>query len=195
PQANQIRQHIINTTRLVNNLLDMARIQSGGFVLRKEWLTLDEIIGSTLNAMAPLLNGRRILTDLPDELLLVEVDGPLIERLLTNLLENAVKYAGNTAQIGIRARRTDNLLDIEVWDNGPGILHGQEKQIFDKFMRGNKESAIPGVGLGLAICQAIVTLHQGEIIAENRPAGGASFHLRLPQDKPPELAPEETEEM
>ncbi|WNN45612.1 MULTISPECIES: two-component system sensor histidine kinase KdpD [Winslowiella] len=195
PQANQIRQHIINTTRLVNNLLDMARIQSGGFVLRKEWLTLEEIIGSTLNAIAPLLNGRRIQTDLPAELLLVEVDGPLIERLLTNLLENAIKYAGHAAQIGIRARRTDNLLDIEVWDDGPGILHGQEKQIFDKFTRGNKESAIPGVGLGLAICQAIVTLHQGEISAENRPSGGASFHLRLPQDKPPELAPEEPEEM
>lgn len=195
PQASQIRQHIINTTRLVNNLLDMARIQSGGFVLRKEWLTLEEIIGSTLNAMAPLLNDRRIETDLPDELLLVQVDGPLIERVLTNLLENALKYAGSAAKIGIRARRQNDMLDIEVWDDGPGVPGGQEKKIFDKFTRGNKESAIPGVGLGLAICQAIVTLHQGEISAQNRPSGGASFHLRLPQDKPPQLEPELPEEM
>ncbi|WP_017799231.1 two-component system sensor histidine kinase KdpD [Winslowiella toletana] len=195
PQANQIRQHIINTTRLVNNLLDMARIQSGGFVLRREWLTLEEIIGSTLNAMAPLLNERRIDLDLPDGLLLVQVDGPLIERVLTNLLENALKYAGPQAQIGIRARRQENILDIEVWDSGPGILPGQEQQIFDKFTRGSKESAIPGVGLGLAICQAIVTLHQGEIVATNRPSGGASFHLRLPQDELPAWDPEQIEEM
>lgn len=195
PQASEIRQHIINTTRLVNNLLDMARIQSGGFVLRKEWLTLEEIIGSTLGAMSPLLNGRRIETDLPDELLLVQVDGPLIERVLTNLLENALKYAGSAAQVGIRARREEGVLDIEVWDSGPGISSGQEQQIFDKFTRGDKESAIPGVGLGLAICQAIVTLHQGEISAQNSSSGGASFHVRLPQDPPPQLEPEVFEDM
>jgi two-component system sensor histidine kinase KdpD len=188
PQANEIRQHVLNTTRLVNNLLDMARIQSGGFSLRKEWLTLEEVVGSALKMLEPGLGGRHITLALPDPLMLIQVDGPLFERVLINLLENAVKYAGHQAQIGIKAAAKADWLDLEVWDNGPGIPAGQERYIFDKFARGNKESAIPGVGLGLAICQAIVEVHGGEIFALNRPEGGASFHVILPLPPPPELA-------
>nr|WP_154325208.1 two-component system sensor histidine kinase KdpD [Pantoea sp. 201603H] len=194
PQANQIRQHIINTSRLVNNLLDMARIQSGGFVLRKSWLTLEEIIGSALNTLDALPGHHPVSVDLPDPLMLVQVDGALIERLLINLLENAIKYGGSDAQIGISVRSIDDKLDIEVWDSGPGILPGQEQRIFDKFTRGNKESAIPGVGLGLAICQAIATLHGGGMLAKNRPSGGAGFHLFLPLETAPPMDIEETEE-
>ena len=103
PQANEIRQHVLNTTRLVNNLLDMARIQSGGFNLHKEWLTLEEVVGSALRMLEPSLGGQHIQLDLPDPLQLVHVDGPLFERVLINLLENAHKYAGARANIGIRA--------------------------------------------------------------------------------------------
>ena len=188
PQANDIRQHVLNTTRLVNNLLDMARIQSGGFNLRKEWLTLEEVVGSALKMLEPGLGGRHIALNLPDPLLLIHVDGPLFERVLINLLENAVKYASFQANIGIRAQALADKLDLEVWDSGPGIPVGQERKIFDKFARGNKESAIPGVGLGLAICQAIVEVHDGKIIAANRPEGGASFHVILPLPPQPELA-------
>lgn len=188
PQANDIRQHVLNTTRLVNNLLDMARIQSGGFNLRKEWLTLEEVVGSALKMLEPGLGGRHIDLALPDPLFLIHVDGPLFERVLINLLENAAKYAGFKAEIGIRAQASADKLDLEVWDSGPGIPAGQEQKIFDKFSRGNKESAIPGVGLGLAICQAIVEVHDGKIIAANRAEGGASFHVILPLPPPPELA-------
>ena len=188
PQANDIRQHVLNTTRLVNNLLDMARIQSGGFNLRKEWLTLEEVVGSALKMLELSLGGRHIVLSLPDPLMLIHVDGPLFERVLINLLENAVKYAGYHANIGIRAQTEASQLDLEVWDSGPGIPAGKEQLIFDKFSRGNKESAIPGVGLGLAICQAIVEVHDGKIYAENRPEGGASFHVILPLPPPPELA-------
>ncbi|AYN27102.1 two-component system sensor histidine kinase KdbD [Buttiauxella sp. 3AFRM03] len=188
PQANDIRQHVLNTTRLVNNLLDMARIQSGGFNLRKEWLTLEEVVGSALKMLELSLGGRHIVLSLPDPLMLIHVDGPLFERVLINLLENAVKYAGYHANIGIRAQAEASQLDLEVWDSGPGIPAGKEQLIFDKFSRGNKESAIPGVGLGLAICQAIVEVHDGKIYAENRPEGGASFHVILPLPPPPELA-------
>ena len=188
PQANDIRQHVLNTTRLVNNLLDMARIQSGGFNLRKEWLTLEEMVGSALKMLEPGLGGRHIALDLPDPLMLIHVDGPLFERVLINLLENAAKYAGFHANIGIRAQALADKLDLEVWDSGPGIPFGQEQKIFDKFSRGNKESTIPGVGLGLAICRAIVEVHDGKIIAANRPEGGASFHVILPLPPPPELA-------
>ncbi|STR40773.1 Osmosensitive K+ channel histidine kinase KdpD [Klebsiella michiganensis] len=187
PQANEIRQHVLNTTRLVNNLLDMARIQSGGFNLHKEWLTLEEVVGSALRMLEPGLGGRHIQLALPDPLLLVHVDGPLFERVLINLLENAVKYAGAQAQIGITADVDPHTLVLEVWDNGPGIPAGQEQAIFDKFARGNKESAIPGVGLGLAICQAIVEVHGGTISAATRPQGGACFRVTLPRETPPEL--------
>ncbi|MBM9583437.1 two-component system sensor histidine kinase KdpD [Klebsiella oxytoca] len=187
PQANEIRQHVLNTTRLVNNLLDMARIQSGGFNLHKEWLTLEEVVGSALRMLEPGLGGRHIQLYLPDPLLLVHVDGPLFERVLINLLENAVKYTGPQAQIGIAAHVDPHHLLLEVWDNGPGIPPGQEQAIFDKFARGNKESAIPGVGLGLAICQAIVEVHGGTISAETRPQGGACFRVTLPREAPPEL--------
>lgn len=187
PQANEIRQHVLNTTRLVNNLLDMARIQSGGFNLHKEWLTLEEVVGSALRMLEPGLGGRHIQLDLPDPLLLVHVDGPLFERVLINLLENAVKYTGPQAQIGIAAHVDPHHLLLEVWDNGPGIPPGQEQAIFDKFARGNKESAIPGVGLGLAICQAIVEVHGGTISAGTRPQGGACFRVTLPREAPPEL--------
>ena len=187
PQASEIRQHVLNTARLVNNLLDMARIQSGGFNLRKEWLTLEEVVGSALKMLEPGLGGRHIALSLNDPLALIHVDGPLFERVLINLLENAAKYAGARAQIGVRAGWRDERLDLEVWDSGPGIPAGQEEAIFAKFARGNKESAIPGVGLGLAICQAIVEVHGGEIYARNRPEGGASFHVLLPKETPPEL--------
>ncbi len=187
PQASEIRQHVLNTTRLVNNLLDMARIQSGGFNLKKEWLTLEEVIGSALKTLEPGLGGRHIALDMPDPLALIHVDGPLFERVLINLLENAGKYAGRKAQIGIYASVTPEQLQLEVWDTGPGIPAGQEQAIFDKFARGNKESAIPGVGLGLAICQAIVEVHGGTITAHNRPEGGARFCVTLPRDTPPEL--------
>ncbi|WP_039029318.1 two-component system sensor histidine kinase KdpD [Leclercia adecarboxylata] len=186
-QASEIRQHVLNTTRLVNNLLDMARIQSGGFNLKKEWLTLEEVIGSALKMLEPGLGGRHIALEMSAPLALIHVDGPLFERVLINLLENAAKYAGSKAQIGIQASVTPDTLQLEVWDSGPGIPAGQEQAIFDKFARGNKESAIPGVGLGLAICQAIVEVHGGTITAHNRPEGGAVFCVTLPLDAPPEL--------
>ncbi|WP_420704028.1 two-component system sensor histidine kinase KdpD [Citrobacter amalonaticus] len=185
-QASEIRQHVLNTTRLVNNLLDMARIQSGGFNLKKEWLTLEEVVGSALKMLEPGLL-HPVNLSLPAPLTLIHVDGPLFERVLINLLENAIKYAGPQAEIGIEAHLEGEHLQLDVWDNGPGIPPGQEQRVFDKFARGNKESAVPGVGLGLAICRAIVEVHGGTIAVYNRPQGGACFRVTLRQDAPPEL--------
>lgn len=185
-QASEIRQHVLNTTRLVNNLLDMARIQSGGFNLKKEWLTLEEVVGSALKMLEPGLV-HPVNLSLPAPLTLIHVDGPLFERVLINLLENAIKYAGPQAEIGIDAHVADKHLQLDVWDNGPGIPQGQELRVFDKFARGNKESAVPGVGLGLAICRAIVEVHGGTIAVYNRPQGGACFRVTLVQETPPEL--------
>ncbi|ELV7529017.1 two-component system sensor histidine kinase KdpD [Edwardsiella ictaluri] len=195
PQAEEIRQQILNTSRLVNNLLDMARIQSGGFRLRKAWQSLEEIVGSAIHTLEPMLVGHPLALSLPADLPLVNCDGALIERVLQNLLENAGKYAGNTASIAILARVGADGLEVEVSDSGPGIAAEQRPHIFNKFTRGDKESAIPGVGLGLAICRAIIDIHGGRIWVESPPQGGAHFHFTLPLETVPEIDPETDKEM
>lgn len=189
-QANQIREQTLSTIRLVSNMLDMARIQSGGLNLREEWLALDEVIGGALSSMAPSLKGQGVTLDLPSELVLIKGDSALLERVLTNLIENSLKYAGNSAQRGIRAWRDGERLEVAVWDNGPGIADKDLTRIFDKFARGDKESSVPGVGLGLAICKTIVESHGGRIWAENRIEGGVAFRLSLPLPPAPEISEE-----
>ena len=189
-QANQIREQTLSTIRLVSNMLDMARIQSGGLNLREEWLALDEVIGGALSSMAPSLKGHGVTLDLPSELVLIKGDSALLERVLTNLIENSLKYADNSAQRGIRAWRDGERLEMAVWDNGPGIADKDLTRIFDKFARGDKESSVPGVGLGLAICKTIVESHGGRIWAENRIEGGVAFRLSLPLPPAPEISEE-----
>ena len=189
-QANQIREQTLSTIRLVSNMLDMARIQSGGLNLREEWVALDEVIGGALSSMGPSLKGHDFTLDLPPELVLIKGDSAMLERVFTNLIENSLKYAGNAAQHGIRAWRDKTRLEIAVWDNGPGIAPENLTRIFDKFARGDKESAVPGVGLGLAISKTIIESHRGRIWAENRPQGGAVFRLSLPLPAAPEISEE-----
>jgi two-component system sensor histidine kinase KdpD len=187
PQAGQIREQTLSTIRLVSNMLDMARIQSGGLNLRQEWLLLEELIGSALTQLAAILPGESVQLALPERLIWLHGDSTLLERVFINLLENSVKYAGAQTPRGIRAQEHDGKLHIEVWDSGPGIPAGQEEKIFDKFSRGDKESTVPGVGLGLAICKAIIETHGGQIEASPRPSGGVSFIITLPQAVPPVL--------
>lgn len=113
--------------------------------------------------------------------------GGLLERVLVNVLENGCKYAGAKATFGIGARLHGEELEIQIWDDGPGLPPGKEQMIFEKFARGDSESAIPGVGLGLAICRAIIEAHGGRIRAENRPQGGARFSFTLPYKVPPQV--------
>ena len=194
PQASQIREQTLSTIRLVSNMLDMARIQSGGLNLQQEWLALEEIIGSALTQLASLLPEDNVQLALPEKLVWLHGDSTLLERVFVNLLENSVKYAGPQTPRGIRAVEQNGRLAIEVWDSGPGIPAGLEDKIFDKFSRGDKESAVPGVGLGLAICKAIVEMHHGTISARPRAQGGVSFVIDLPQASPPAL-PSSVEEV
>ncbi|MBC8951923.1 two-component system sensor histidine kinase KdpD [Xenorhabdus sp. PB62.4] len=189
-QVNQIRQQILSTSRLVNNLLDMARIQSGGIQLNLEWYSLEEIVGSALRSLEYTLNRYTVELSLPANLLL-HCDAALLERVFINLLENAMKYTHEHTPLGIKAtieQKTEKRqVHIEIWDAGTGIPPGQEQLIFDKFSRASKESAIPGVGLGLAICQSIIDIHGGKIWANNNKKGGASFHFILPLEDPPKI--------
>ncbi|PKH23711.1 two-component system sensor histidine kinase KdbD [Enterobacterales bacterium CwR94] len=186
-QAGQIREQTLSTVRLVSNMLDMARIESGGLNVRDEWVPLEEVIGSALQAIAPLRKHHEIALDLPDQMLLIRGDSTLLERVVTNILENSLKYAGDNAQRGIRASGDGSEVTIDIWDSGPGIEHDDLSRIFEKFTRVDKESAIPGVGLGLAICKTLVEMHRGTLTAHHRPQGGALFRIRLPQASLPDL--------
>ena len=185
--AEAIRDAARNMSGLVNNLLDMARIQSGEVKLNRQWQPFEEVVGSALRATQMLLANHRVGIDLDRQLPLVEFDAVLIERVLCNLLENAAKYTPAGSTVRIRAATSDNKLLISVSDNGPGLPPAQEEQIFEKFTRGERESATAGVGLGLAICRAIVEAHRGKIWAENDPAGGAKFSFTLPLGTPPQV--------
>jgi two-component system sensor histidine kinase KdpD len=127
----------------------------------------------------------RIAADVP----LVECDAVLVERVLANLLENAGKYTPPLTPVDIVVRTVDEEVQVSVRDQGPGVPKGQEEAIFEKFTRGSAESATPGVGLGLAICRAIVEAHRGRIWVAPTPPHGAIFTFSLPRGTPPAIDP------
>jgi two-component system sensor histidine kinase KdpD len=181
-----VRDEADRLTRLVQNLLEMTRLESGALELRREWQALEEVIGTALRRLGRRLEGRRVTTDLPPGLPLVHVDGVLIEQVLINLLDNALKHTAADVPIRIIATATDRAVTVEVADRGPGLPPGEEARVFEKFYRGSSTPA-RGAGLGLAICQGIVSAHGGRIWAQNLPEGGVAFlfTLPLPEAGPP----------
>jgi two-component system sensor histidine kinase KdpD len=186
--AAAVRDQARRTAQMVDKLLDMARLEAGQVKPRKEWQSLDELVGSALRMLEHALEGRRVEVSIPADVPLVSCDGALIERVLVNLLENAAKYTPPPSPIGIVARKVDDVIEVAVEDRGPGLPRGREDAMFEKFTRGDPESSIPGVGLGLAICRAIVSAHGGSIRALNRDDGGARFVFTLPAGTPPAIA-------
>lgn len=183
--AAAIRESAQRMNRLVNNLLDMARIQSGDIRLHREWHALEETVGSALRMLRAQLDARPVKVDIPAEFPLVEFDALLIERVIANLVENAVKYSPAGGPIGIAARLDGDCVAVSVADRGPGLPHAGI-DLFGKFTRGDTESSTPGIGLGLAICRAFVEAHGGTIEAADRDGGGAVFTFRLPRGSPPD---------
>jgi two-component system sensor histidine kinase KdpD len=188
--AQAIRQSARRMSALVNNLLDMARLEAGAVQLNRQWQPLEEVLGSALAASQPALGQRPIAIHIDEDLPLLHVDAVLMERVLVNLLENAAKYTPPDTGIEISARADNGEAIITMDDHGPGLPSGREEAIFQKFERGSKESATPGVGLGLAICRAIVLAHGGRIEGHNRDLGGehvgARFIIHLPLGQAPE---------
>ncbi|QRR14117.1 DUF4118 domain-containing protein [Burkholderia sp. MS389] len=189
-----IHDEALRMTGIVTNLLDMARLQAGSLQLKRQWSLLEETVGAALAACRRVLARHPAHVALPADLPLLQMDAVLMERLFTNLFENAAKYTPPDTSLDIGAERvTDDghpFVCVHVDDHGPGLPVGMETRIFDKFTRGEKESATPGIGLGLAICRAIVEAHGGKIGALNRTAPdgrvtGARFWFTLPVDTPP----------
>ncbi|MEQ1886606.1 MAG: DUF4118 domain-containing protein [Bryobacteraceae bacterium] len=175
--------------RLVGNILDMTRLESG-IQLRQDLYPIEEIVGAALQRLDVQLVQREVITRFPEDVPLVSVDDVLIGQVLANLIENAVKYTPAGSPIEISARAANHALEIEVCDRGPGFASGEEIRIFEKFYRvanGGRANgpstggrAIRGAGLGLPICKAIVEAHKGTITAADRAGGGAVFRIVLP---------------
>jgi two-component system sensor histidine kinase KdpD len=179
--------------RLVENLLDMARLDSGTVALNRQWHVLEEIVGLALEAVKREIDEHQVRVQIPTEFPLLKVDGLLFEQVLVNLLENAVRYTPAGSTIEISAQANQSRAEIRMADDGPGLPPGSEAKVFDKFFRGAALSpdGRRGVGLGLAICRAIVEAHGGRITAANRSQGGTEFVIALPiTETPPRVEAE-----
>jgi two-component system sensor histidine kinase KdpD len=171
--------------RLVANLLDMTRLQAGALQVQKQWQPVEEVIGASLARLSRQLKDHPVTTDIAPDLPFAPLDDLLIQQVLVNLLENAVRYTPPGTPIKVSARKDDNSVLIDVADRGPGLPPGDPTQLFEKFYRAGDSASRIGAGLGLAICRGIVKLHGGKIQAENRPGGGAVFRFSLPLEGGP----------
>jgi two-component system sensor histidine kinase KdpD len=182
-----IRTQSESLHRLVTNLLDLARMQSEGVRLNKEWNALGEVVGSALARLLDVLAAHDVQTRLASDLPLIEFDAIAFERVLVNLLDNAAKYTPPGTKIVIRSCVSDDTLQLFVEDDGPGLPGQNVENLFEPFTRGVTESSISGVGLGLALCRTIVAAHDGTIHAQRLTPRGVRFEICLPIGTPPEI--------
>lgn len=174
------REEAERLNRLVSNLLDMTRLESGALRVKREPADVQDVVGTSIGQMEARLVGRSLRTDVPDDLPIISVDFVLIVHVLNNLLDNALKYSPENSPLEIRAWRLQNEILISVTDQGWGIPPGDLERIFDKFYRVQRSEQVAGTGLGLAICKGIMEAHGGRIWAENRPGGGTILTISLP---------------
>ncbi|MDA8161332.1 MAG: sensor histidine kinase KdpD [Desulfobacteraceae bacterium] len=185
-----ISEEAEHLNEIIRNVLDMTRLETKAINIKKEWQSIEEIVGVALNRLSEKLKGHELKIDIPAELPLVPFDALLIEQALMNLLDNAAKYSPAGTLISLTARIKEGVLLMELADRGRGIPQGEEEKIFEKFVHGSNTGG--GIGLGLTICRAIINAHKGRIWAENRPGGGAIFRFTLPiEGRPVMPAPEE----
>ena len=171
--------------RLVSNLLDTARLESGMLQLKKDWCDMEDIIGIALRRMAECINDRPLFINISDDLPLVKADCVLLEQVLVNLLDNACKYSTKGSEIVITASQDETMVSVSVADRGEGIPPEYLTQVFDKFYRVQQPKSVIGTGLGLSICKGIIEAHDGNIYAENRPSGGTIMTFTIPFGKQP----------
>ncbi len=176
-QAQRMSDHVAK-------ILEMTRLETGAVKLDRDWAAIPEIVGSLLQRLQGRLAQHRVLVEVADDLPLVRVDASLVEHALGNLLENAASHTPAGTVVRVRAQRRNDEVVLTVEDYS-GIADGDVERVFEKFHHGTVESSETGMGLGLAICRAIVRLHGGRAWAEKVPGGGTAFHFTLPIEAPP----------
>jgi two-component system, OmpR family, sensor histidine kinase KdpD len=178
--ARSIETRAGEMSELITNVLDLVRLESGRMALRLDWQMLDDLLQSAMTALGPRLAAHSLEIRIPSTLPPLRVDATLIVKLFTNLLDNVVKHTPAGTAVTISAVLDGPFVRITVDDDGPGLPAGDPSRLFEKFQRGSEEGIATGVGLGLAICRAIVRTHGGDIEARERPGGGARFEFTLP---------------
>lgn len=166
--------------RLIGNLLDTARLESGMMRIKSDWCDVEDVIGIALRRMEDLGERMRLQVEITTDLPFIKADSGLLEQVLVNLLDNAAKYSPGKADVTISADRVEGGVEIAVADRGEGIAEEEREKIFDKFFRSARTCKVGGTGLGLAICKGIVEAHGGTISANRREGGGTVMRLRLP---------------
>jgi two-component system, OmpR family, sensor histidine kinase KdpD len=175
--------------RLVGNLMDLSRLRAGALVPAVEWVPLEDLVSSVLNRLRSVLAGRPIRVQIREQLPPVPVDVVQMDQVLTNLLENAVRYSPPGTEIGVSGVPWQDMAEVRVWDRGPGVPQAERQRVFEVFHRGDVGGQRGGTGLGLAIAQAIVAAHGGSIWIEETPGGGTTVGFRLPLARRADAAP------
>jgi signal transduction histidine kinase len=166
--------------RLVGNLLDMSRLEGGMVQLERDWYSIDEVIHTTLRRLKPSFGSQVVEVNVPDDLPLIHVDFVRIDQVLTNLVENTIKYTPPGTLVEISARRGDGVLEVTVSDNGPGVAQQHLAHLFDRFYRVSGTGQPQSIGLGLSIAKGMVQAHGGQIYAKSWPGQGLSITFTLP---------------
>jgi two-component system sensor histidine kinase KdpD len=169
--------------QLISNVLDLIRFETGPVPLHRDWQSVEELVHLARERMAESLRDRQLLVQLPADLASVHVDAALVTQVFVNLFDNALRHAPAGRRIMVGAVPEGSMVRVTVDDDGPGLPPGDPERLFAKFQRGRQESDVPGAGLGLAICRAIIQAHGGTIRAANLPGGGARFEFTLPVEQ------------
>jgi two-component system sensor histidine kinase KdpD len=177
--------------RLVENLLDMSRLDAGRLQLKLEWCDLGDVIGVALRTLQSVIRQRVVHVTIAPDVPLVWLDFVLIEQVIVNLLDNACAYTPDDSPIEIAVSADGQRVRIDIADHGPGIPDDALERIFEKFYR-VPGTAAGGTGLGLSICRGLVEAHGGELIAQNRAVGGIVFSILLPKTTQPPPVKEAT---
>jgi len=179
-QARDLSEHVAK-------VLQMTRLETGAIRIDRDWVSVGEIVESVLARLAERLASHRVIVELPDDLPLVRVDATLVEQALGNLLENCAKHTPADTVVSVRAQQRASDVVVTVEDYAGGLSDRDFERLFAKFHHGTVEGAAGGVGLGLAICRAIVRLHGGHAWAERLPGGGNAFRFTLPLEPAPAM--------
>jgi two-component system sensor histidine kinase KdpD len=186
-----IESEAVDMNAMAENILQLARLSSGALALRRDWESLEEIVGGVIARFRARGLEHRLRARVAPDLPLVRVDAVLVSQALTNLVDNAIKHAPADSEVVIAVRRRAGAVEIAVRDRGPGIGADDAGRLFERFTQGRDETTDRGVGLGLAIVKAVAEAHGGRVAAANRQTGGAVFSFTLPvSDAVPRIADE-----
>jgi two-component system sensor histidine kinase KdpD len=179
--AREIYTATLRLNRLIENLLNMSRLESGWISPRLDWYDVNDLVSKVIHDLKEELKAFTLNVSIQENIPLVRIDFGLMEQVLYNLVFNATQYAPATSEISIVAGHSGNNLVIRVMDKGPGFAPEALDQVFDKFYRAD-EKGTGGLGLGLSIVKGFVEAHKGKVLAENRPEGGAVVRVSVPAE-------------